>query len=124
MPNLSIDIRKLGFLLFLFTLVEINYAQWATLAPMPTQRWGASSVELDGKIYVIGGSMPNTTVNEVYDLATNSWETKAPIPFERTYAPIAAVNGKIYVTTTMFGFNFMQIYDPVMDAWKHSCYGG
>ncbi|MGD0405021.1 MAG: DUF2341 domain-containing protein, partial [Candidatus Bathyarchaeia archaeon] len=100
------------------------------LADVPTPRtWGTCAV-VGGKIYVIGGyqydSLGNpvapSSVNEVYDVASNTWATAAPLP-NALYGitrenPV--INGKIYVT---HGFNnavFSEatyVYDPVADSW-------
>ena len=119
MPSLFFDTKKILItVFFMLTILMDSFAQWTNQAPMLTPRWGASSIELGGKIYVIAGSIPfSSNKNEVYDPATNTWETKAPKPTNSIYSPIAAVGGKIYVFSG-FGSTFTaEEYDPVTDSW-------
>jgi len=97
---------------------------WKALAPMPTPRGAGQAVELDGKIYVIGGANsgipghPETTVYpagpdrvvgtcEVYTVARNSWAKCADMPTARNHYVAAAVNGKIYAIDGRIGAVFV-----------------
>jgi N-acetylneuraminic acid mutarotase len=64
---------------------------WVTLESMPTPKMRFAIAEYQGKIYCIGGVVDYTTwpdgsifslikcsLNEVYNVATDSWSTKAP----------------------------------------------
>src|SRR5712691_10723062 len=55
---------------------------WSTKAPMPTARVDTNAVVLDGKVYVIGGTLGKEpfTANEEYDPATDRWRARAPMP--------------------------------------------
>ena len=114
--------------LFCFTALFLSGICWAdewqTRAHMPTARGYVPSVELDGKIYVIGGDVSGggsfSGVNEVYDPATDTcWTTKAPMPTARCLHALAAVNGKIYAIGGYANgvLNINQEYDPVTDTW-------
>ena len=98
---------------------------WIKGNPLPTQRLELGSAELNGKIYVAGGSHANGLTYarmEVYDPLTDAWSTAAPIPISRHHFGIAALDGKIYVsgglpdwfrlTDTCF------VYNPETDAWS------
>ena len=66
---------------------------WKALAPLPSQRGSAVAVEVGGKIHVIGGAttaegskdvaisnattVRNLTLNDVYDVASNTWSSAA-----------------------------------------------
>jgi N-acetylneuraminic acid mutarotase len=93
---------------------------WKALAPMPTPRGAGEAVELDGKIYVIGGANsgipghldqtlfptgPDRVVGtcEVYTIASNSWGKCADMPTPRNHYVAAAVNGKIYAVDGRVG---------------------
>jgi N-acetylneuraminic acid mutarotase len=97
---------------------------WETKAPMKTMRTGLEANVVNGKIYLIGGylrenyTISNTTssLNEVYDVATDSWATKEPVPYPAYDYASAVVNNKIYV----IGWNRTQIYDPETDSWSQS----
>ena len=115
---------------------------WKALAPMPGKRGSSIAGEVGGKIYVIGGAIPqpNTTetavlptrparavgTNGVYDPATNRWETRSPMPTARNHAFAGVVNGKIYVIGGRVGHSFISVasntdvveeYDPAADSW-------
>jgi len=116
---------------------------WKALAPLPMKRGSALAVEVDGKIYVIGGA---TTVegskapaiagagparvltsNDVYDPVTNVWQSRAPMALGRNHAFAGAVNGKIYVIGGRIGHGFISVasntdvveeYDPATNMWS------
>ena len=81
---------------------------WVTKAPIPISESGFSANVVDGKIYLMYG-----TLNEVYDPATDSWTTKAPMPTAVYLHASAVMDNKIYVIS-----NLTQIYDPKTDMWS------
>jgi N-acetylneuraminic acid mutarotase len=97
---------------------------WETKAPMKMMRTGLEANAVNGKIYFIGGylrenyTVSNTTssLNEVYDVATDSWATEEPVPYPAYDYASAVVNNKIYI----IGWNRTQIYDPESDSWSQS----
>lgn len=94
-------------------------AQWTTYAPMPTARWGNSSVGYNGLLYSISGS--GTTVHQVYNPVTNTWASLAAIPTEAAYAAVSAWNGRLYVMGGSLGstwLNTNQIYDIATNTWS------
>lgn len=113
---------------------------WRALAPMPTKRGAAAAAEVDGKIYVIGGTTtpsgvatltptsPQSVVGTVeeYDVKTNSWRTRAAMPTPRNHHAVGVVNGKIYAIGGRVGSVFIpwsnsldlvEAYDPATDKW-------
>ncbi len=91
---------------------------------MPTKRFGVSSVEIDGKIFVIGGSQSNDRLAtvEVYDPATDSWTPRSDMPTARKNSAAAVVNGIIYVfggtqVQVSGGLTTTEAYDPATDTW-------
>ena len=118
---------------------------WKALAPIPTKRGSAAAVEVGGKIYVIGGAIPEPGSNEVallpttatrsvgtneaYDPDTNKWETRSPMPTPRNHTFSGAVNGKIYVIggrisnafiTVASNLDIVEEYDPATNLWGGS----
>jgi N-acetylneuraminic acid mutarotase len=97
---------------------------WEIKAPMKTMRSGLEANVVNDKIYLIGGylrenyTVSNTTssLNEVYDAATDSWTTKKPVPYPAYDYASAVVNNKIYI----IGWNRTQIYNPESDSWSQS----
>lgn len=115
---------------------------WKALAPMPTKRGAAEAVEVNDKIYVIGGATtaPGAKENyinqqtrqnvlgtvEEYDPGRNTWRTRTPMPTPRNHMGAGAVNGKIYVMGGRVGAAFIglasdislvEVYDPAADQW-------
>jgi N-acetylneuraminic acid mutarotase len=91
---------------------------WTTKTNMPTARSHCVAVEVNGKIYVIGGQ-GGLQKNEEYDPVSDSWTTKTDMPTGRYAHVAAAVNGKIYVIGGYSGGNLSTVeeYDPVSDSW-------
>lgn len=103
--------------------------EWVRKADMPTPRFGSSIAEVDGKLFVIGGSQSDDRLAtvEVYDPAADNWTPRADMPTARKNTAAAVVNGIIYVfggtdsiecaclTTT-------EAYDPNSNVWttKHA----
>jgi N-acetylneuraminic acid mutarotase len=115
---------------------------WKALAPMPTKRGAAEAVEVNDKIYVIGGATtaPGAKENyinqqtrqnvlgtvEEYDPSQNTWRTRTSMPTPRNHMGAGAVNGKIYVIGGRVGAAFIglasdislvEVYDPATDQW-------
>ena len=94
---------------------------WTAKACMKTARHGLGAVNVNGKIYAIGGKDGNYlgTVEE-YDPNADTWTTKTPMPTARAYFGIATINGKIYVVggSNNSGYlNIVEEYDPIADKW-------
>jgi N-acetylneuraminic acid mutarotase len=115
---------------FLFTfLLAIAFSSMAvaqTFSYIPksnlsSARCGFTTVSLNGKMYIFGGSDLNvlTTVQE-YDTATDTWTNKQPMPYTLTEAFVGVVNGKIYVVGGWDGnwaVNYVQEFDPAANTW-------
>jgi N-acetylneuraminic acid mutarotase len=98
---------------------------FTALPSLPQATCGAGVVELNGKLYVIGGgSAPLgayfSTVR-VFDPQTETWGTAASLPEPRSLFTAGVIDGKIYVAGggDQFGgiLNSTVVYDPVTDAW-------
>ena len=77
---------------------------WRKKRDMPTLRRNFGTVLVDGKIYVIGGTVHDknlgkqvsTGLVEAYDPLTDRWEKRADMPTKRAYFDPVTVDGKIY----------------------------
>lgn len=108
---------------------------WVKKRDMPTLRNSFATAVVDGKIYVIGGSIHDkkldrdvaTGLVEVYDPLTNRWEKRADMPTERGETDAVVVDGKIYV---LGGYTWLRAprlaprfvrsieeYNPKTDQW-------
>ena len=83
---------------------------WIRKADMPTKRFGVSSAEVDGKIFVIGGSQSGKRLAtvEVYDPATDTWEAGVDMPTARSGHASTTVKGKIYAIGGQTGITWEE----------------
>ena len=117
-------------------LAIVNTAanEWWVITELPTHRTGFSTAIVDGKIYLIGGTLFGNerrgpfgmSLVEVYDPETNTWQRLADMPTARSDPKTAVVDGKIYVLAGYeardrrmnFKFlNVVEMYDPTTDTW-------
>ena len=117
---------------FLGTNEEYNITAgvWTSKASMPVGRGYFAIATYQGKIYCIGGQTgweqepaadylwgpATSSINEVYDIATNSWQTLAPMPIGDMYLGAEAVDGLILVK----GIGFGWVYNITTDSWSNT----
>jgi N-acetylneuraminic acid mutarotase len=99
---------------------------WASLAPMPTARYGVGTGVISGKLYVVGGSgacppcTPLTTL-EVYNASSNTWSTKANMPTARRETAAVVIKNLLYVAggadAAGNAFNTLEVYNPKTNTW-------
>jgi hypothetical protein len=75
---------------------------WANGSPMPTARTGAAAAEVNGQLYVIGGSDGSAVIDtfDVYNPVTGIWTSPSPaLPMGtgRVFARAVALGGQLYV---------------------------
>ncbi len=113
--------------------VEMMDLGWQQKATLPAPITNYQSVELDGKIYVMGGTkLVNGTATRsksvyVYDSATDTWTTRSSeMPVYAECFSLTSAYGKIYVfggmtTTTSTGTysasNNIYEYNTETDTW-------
>lgn len=104
---------------------------WEELAKMPSSRKeiANTTVQIDGKIYVMGGVARSGDISdllEIYDITNDTWIKGANIPHKVWRASAAESNGKIYLfggyqSLGPFPFspsNKVFEYDPGTDTWE------
>jgi N-acetylneuraminic acid mutarotase len=102
---------------------------WENRTSMPTARWALQANVVNGKIYLIGGynfddsafGGSRTSLNEIYDPATDTWTTGTPIPIATADYSSAVFDKKIYILGGLSSSprsNINQIYDPATDSWS------
>lgn len=117
---------------FLGTNEEYNITAgvWTSKAPMPVAKGYFAIAADQGKIYCIGGQTgweqepaadylwgpATTSINEVYDIATNSWQILSPMPIADMYLGAEAVDGLILVKGITFGW----VYNITADSWSNT----
>jgi N-acetylneuraminic acid mutarotase len=102
---------------------------WSKVAPLLRQQNEATSVVLDGRIYVMGGfglgsDEPIARV-QIYDVARGEWSLGTPLPEPVHHAGAAIVGGKIY---QVGGFHdpfarrdpidTVWAFDPASNKWE------
>ncbi|MDE0689976.1 MAG: hypothetical protein OXI61_17575 [Candidatus Poribacteria bacterium] len=121
--------------------LRFSTAQWTQKADMPTVRSDFSTCVVDGKIFVIGGSLrlkmdeygdQSLSTVEMYDPEIDTWEGKANMPTVRSNVSVSVVDGKIYAiggsklkkyqVPRGFGIESeelptVEMYDPATDTW-------
>ena len=85
--------------------------KWQARASTPVPRSEVAAVELNGKIYLMGGYVKNGDLLEEYDPANDSWRRRASLPKPLHHSGAAAVNGKIYL---------IGGYIPALVPWPRS----
>lgn len=98
---------------------------WSTLPPLPEPRDHFGLAELDGKLYLSGGSIFfSAAVREglwVYDPAAASWTALAPMPGPRSQHGMAVADGKLYVVGGVgrgATERAVWAYDPASGEWQ------
>lgn len=130
-----------------FAMENAAADEWRVISELPTQRTEFATAVVEGKIYLIGGTLfehargverpefrPGIwrgpfgmSLVEVYDPQTNTWQRLADIPTPRSEPMTAVVDGKIYVLAGYVGkdnllvnikhLKVVEMYDPQTDAW-------
>jgi len=112
-----------------FSNAILAEGKWSRKADLPVAMGFHSINEVNGKIYVIGGTdkfwfqdpKPFSTVYE-YNPKTNIWSNKADMLTPRAWHRSTVIDGKIYVIggvekKSVFS-NAVEVYDPITDSWE------
>jgi N-acetylneuraminic acid mutarotase len=109
---------------------------WVTKASMHFSRTGAGAAEVNGIVYVMGGSQKYSTSDtgfsyksinstEAYDPATDTWVDKAPMPTPRDNLGAAVFQEKIYCfggrnvsKDYSISINVNEVYDTETNSWE------
>lgn len=96
---------------------------WLAIADYPTTIMDNSCVEIESRIYCVGGMHANSVLKTgyVYDPGSNSWSPIADMSVGRQKPAAAAIDGLIYVAGGWSDSNVplrtLEIYDPVTNVW-------
>ena len=125
---------------FGMSLVEVYDPQtntWERLTDMPTVRSSSKAAVVNGRIYVLAGSvgkdnrhenLKTLKVVEMYDPETDTWVRKQDMSVRRASFGIGVVAGKIYVIGGNVDprdkkpedpgrVDLVKVYDPATDTW-------
>ena len=103
-----------------------NSGSWASGTGMPVALADAAAAELNGHLYVVGGSTDGSTPTgavQVYDPVSGTWASPAPgMPTPRMFARAAVLGGRLYVVggTAAGGavVGTLEVYDPATNSWS------
>lgn len=99
---------------------------WTKKAPLAAARGELAVIEVDGKIYAVGGTLQDAAspLNSAYDPATDTWSDRAPLPKAMHHIGLASLDGKLYA---IGGFTenvhlhpqaLALVYDPKSNRWE------
>ncbi len=107
---------------------------WSTKTVIPTPVQGYASAVVNGKIYVMGGSLESLSLektlisaaDQVYDPQNDSWSSTAKLPAVDSYGAAGATEGvmapqRIYCIGGYSDGEFTaktQMYNPVNNSWS------
>jgi N-acetylneuraminic acid mutarotase len=114
-------------------MFDTETGKWQKLKSMALPRNHHNITYLDGKVYALGGRVgscfsngwsSNVSMNEAYDIATNTWATRAPMPTARSGSGAEVLDGQIHSMggegwNEDFGgvFRSHEVYDPKTNLW-------
>ncbi|EDY48913.1 Kelch repeat-containing protein [Streptomyces clavuligerus] len=105
---------------------------WRAGTPMPQARAEVGAAALDGRLYVVGGTLQRDDAAPVwasdvvtsYDPRTDRWSSHAPLPRPLTHVGVAALDGRLYAFggfTDAVHLNPQPVayaYHPAGDRWS------
>ncbi len=123
-------ISMYGVAIFAVIMMLLSYGpavlangSWVDKADMSNGRAFFGSVEVDGKIYIIGGRNGNNILNsvEMYDPLIGTWTSKASMSVSRHGLGVTMINGKIYAIggydAAGTHLSVVEEYTPSTDTW-------
>lgn len=120
--NIIIQVFDLNTIVALppFT-IEVSTYPWIKKTATPVGSRGHAAAQVNGVLYLIGGTGADSKKVTAYYPESNTWESKARLHSGATSLTAHSVNGLIYVFS---GYNAgyenrVQIYNPVADSWAY-----
>lgn len=124
---MSMSVRRRRFaipvLLAILTALPLYGQEWREVAPLPFPRYDVAAVELDGRIYAIGGRDSDRVLRAVhrYEPGRDRWTEIAAMNEARSEAAAVVLNGRIYVIGGVDdrdkAMDDVEVYDPSEGRW-------
>ncbi|XP_049318081.1 kelch-like protein 12 isoform X11 [Bactrocera dorsalis] len=117
--------RKSGVSSKIVRSLNIRNKTWQNLPAMNQARCGHCVVELDGKIYAIGGLEGEEVLSSVERYTpSDGWESVSSLIVERHSAGAVTLNNKVYImggtNTPLRALKLVECYNPDSNIWT-SC---
>jgi len=111
-----------------FAKYNISTGIWTSLTGSPFVKRYAGMAALNGKIYLIGGLIPDgadPTICQAYDTTTQSWSTIAPFPIGINFTKWTVTTDGRYIFVIGSGGGYstypsseaVYYYDPATNQW-------
>lgn len=96
---------------------------WVLVAPMSRGRCSVGAVDLNGKLYAVGGYDRGDCLNTVeqYDPQLNEWMPVSTMNSPRGRLGAEVINGKIYAIGGSNGhteLSTVEVFDEALNTWK------
>jgi len=112
-------------------VVGMARGSWTRRAPLPVATAEVGVAELNGKVYVVGGTASRdagtpsaaSTLVLCYDPPSDHWDELTPLPFQASHAAVTAMGGLLYVIGGLSGNVHLGphreavVYDPASGEW-------
>ena len=102
---------------------------WTRKTDMPVAVSEVGVAEVNGKIYVVGGTEQveggevASSLTLMYDPATDRWQKRAALPRASSHVGVVGCGGKLYAIGGLAGNvhigpqSLATVYDPMFDRW-------
>ena len=98
--------------------LQVGDDAWEPLEAMPEPRWGHRMVAHDGRLFVVGGEGPSSSV--LIYTPGSGWTTGAEMPEPRDHLSVVVADDRIWAMGGRVpeSRSRVDIYDPVEDEWR------
>ena len=98
--------------------LELGRDAWESLEAMPEPRWGHRMVAHDGRLFVVGGEGPSSSI--LIYTPGSGWTTGAEMPEPRDHLSVVVADDRIWAMGGRVpeSRSRVDIYDPVEDEWR------
>ncbi|HXK60709.1 MAG TPA: kelch repeat-containing protein [Acidobacteriota bacterium] len=107
------------------SLFDVRSGQWRKLAPLPRPLAYGVLVEMEGKLYLLGGCDEHKVYRDLLAFDGSRWVRIGEIPEPLVYSAATVWDGKIWLVAGSYSINDLTtatrrtwIYDPASGQWS------